>query len=604
MKKIVVELILKEVGLSRGEVEELVEVPPQDDLGDYAFPCFALAKKEKKNVMLIAEELAEKIRRDGLPKEISNVDFKGGYVNFFIDKKILAARVLAGVGVVGGAGRRAGGKVMIEFSQANTHKAFHIGHIRGTSIGESLARIFEAVGNKVVRANYQGDTGMHVAKWIWCYNKYHKNEKLKKDESWVAGIYVDAVKRLAKNEKLQQEVNEVNKKLDARQDKELNELWKKTRKLSLDSLEIIYKDLNTKFDKYYFESDMEKGGKQIVKELVKKKVAKVSDGAVIMDLSRFALKNPDSQFTLALGRNVSKSKSPTHLPLANPNKLVKSKSLDYVKGNKGLGVWVLLRSDGTVLYSAKDLALAEKKFKDFKLDRSLYVVANEQDLHMKQLVKTLKLDGVKNAGKIGHVSYGMVRLPTGKMSSRTGDNILYSDFKKEIVSYAESEIAKRFKLSKKELEKRGLAVAVAAIKYSMLKQSSNKNIIFDKTQALKFEGDTGPYLLYSYARASSIVRKVKGGKVMKIVDLKDEEIRLLKKLDGFGSVVESAYDNLAPSLIANYCYELAKDFNEFYHCCPVLGSEEEGFRLQLVEAFRVVMKKGLGLLGVGVLGEM
>jgi len=560
MKEKVVGLLVKELSgkLKKEEIEKLIEVPPQDEMGDYAFPCFGLAKIEKKNPLLIAEQLTEKLRKNGLRKEIDNVNAVAGYVNFFVDKKILAMNVLknAGkIGKIGGGGK--GRKVMIEFSQANTHKAFHIGHIRGTSIGESLARISETLGDKVVRANYQGDTGMHVAKWIWCYLNYHSKEKLRKDESWVAGIYADAVKRLSKNEKLQKKVNEINKKLDSRKDKKLNDLWKETRKLSLDALEVVYKDLDTKFDKYYFESGVENQGKNIVVNLLKKKIAKKSDGAVIMDLEK-----------------------------------------------QGLGIWVLLRSDGTVLYSGKDLALAEKKFKDFKLDESLYIVANEQDLHLKQLIKTLELDKFRDVGKIKHVSYGVVKLPTGKMSSRTGENILYSDFKKEIVDYSKKQISERFKLNKAELEKRSLAVAVAAIKYSMLKQTANKNIIFDKNQALKFEGDTGPYLLYSYARASSIFRKAKSKKAVKIIDLKDEEIRLLKKLDSFGNVVESAYKTLSVNLIANYCYELASLFNEFYHECPVLGSEEEGFRLKVVDAFRIVIKKGLGLLGISVLEEM
>jgi arginyl-tRNA synthetase len=560
MKEIIVKLLLKQVKLKKQEIEKLVEVPPQDEMGDFAFPCFSLAKIEKKNPLEIAKDLTEKLRKAGLGKGVSGVEVAGGYVNFFINKKLLAMGVLKNAGKFGG-GKGGKGKksekVMIEFSQANTHKAFHVGHIRGTSIGESLARISEAMGNKVIRVNYQGDTGMHVAKWIWCYLNYHKKEKLKKDESWIAGIYVDAIKRLALNEKLQIGVDEINRKLDLKKDKKLNELWKKTRKLSLDSLEVIYKDLNTNFDKYYFESEVEAEGKKIVNNLLKKKIAKKSEGAVIMDLEKY-----------------------------------------------GMGVWVLLRGDGTVLYSSKDLALAEEKFKNFKLDESIYVIGNEQDLHLRQLIKTLELSGFKDVNNIKHISYGMVRLPTGKMSSRTGDNILYSDFKKEIVNYAQNEITRKFKLSKKELEQRGLIVAVAAIKYSMLKQSSNKNLIFDKTKALKFEGDTGPYLLYSYARASSIIRKVKSKKKIKIIDLKDEEVRLLKKLAGFEDVVENAYENLAPNLIANYCYELASLFNEFYHCCPVLGSEEEGFRLKLVDAFRIVMKKGLGLLGIDVLEEM
>ena len=559
MKQVVVDLLSQEIKLPGKEIGNLIEIPPNDTLGDYAFPCFFLAKIEKKSPLLIAENLVEKLRKK-LPKEISGVEMTTGYVNFFVDKKVLAMNVLKSVDKIILGKKKTKKKVMIEFSQPNTHKAFHVGHIRGTSLGESLARIFEFSGRKVIRANYSGDTGMHIAKWIWCYTKYHKNESLSSDESWIAGIYVDAVQRLAKNEKLQREVEEINRKLDSKEDKELNELWKKTRKLSVDSWKKIYKELNTKFDVHYFESEVEQLGKKITKSLIKKGIAEVSDGAVIIDFEK--------------------------------------------KGFADLGIWVLLRSDGTVLYSAKDLVLAEKKMKDFNLDESIYVIGNEQELHMKQLFKVLKLDGFKMAGKLRHVSYGMVRLPTGKMSSRTGDNILYSDFMKEVVDFASKEISKRFKLVKKELNRRAVAVAIATIKYSMLKQGSNKNIIFDKKEALRFEGDTGLYLLYSYARASSIIKKVKSKKKIRVLDLNPKEVALLKKITSFEEIVSQAYGRLAPNLVANYCYELASLFNEFYHACPVIGSDEEGFRVRLVEKFREVLKEGLHLLGIETIEEM
>jgi len=190
------------------------------------------------------------------------------------------------------------------------------------------------------------------------------------------------------------------------------------------------------------------------------------------------------------------------------------------------------------------------------------------------------------------------------MSSRTGDNVLYSDFMKELKDYATERIEKREKLSKGEIAKRARIISVAAIKYSFLKQNSNRPIIFNKEEAINFEGDTGPYLLYSYARASSIVRKAKSKKAVKIIDLKTEEIKLLKKINDFPEIAKRAYETLSPNLIANYCYELASLFNEFYHSCPVLGSVEEGFRLGLVDCFRRVLKRGLGLLGIEVLEEM
>ncbi len=567
MKSEIVSLLAGELKgkVTKEEIERLVEIPPNDAMGDFAFPCFSLAKIEKKNPLAIAEDLAERVRKKKLGV-VSNVDAKGGYVNFFVDKKSIADGVLKNLDALLKERKKTGKKVMIEFSQPNTHKAFHVGHIRGTAIGESLSRIFEFNGDKVVRANYSGDTGMHIAKWIWCYQKFHKKEGLKDDESWIAGIYVDAVKRLAKDEeengesgKLQEEVNEINRKIETKSDKEINELWKKTRQLSIKSWEKIYRELNTHFDIHFFESEVEIDAKKVAQDLVKKKIAVVDDGATIIDLK------------------------------------------DY-----GLSVWVLLRKDGTVLYSAKDIALAEKKFDEFPSNRYLVLVADEQKLHFQQLSKTLELMKVKNAKDYGFLTFGMVRLPTGKMSSRTGDNILYSDFIKEVVDAIKEEIKKRDNtLGVKELERRALVVAIAAIKYSFLKQDPNRVIVFDKSNALQFEGDTGPYLLYSYARASSIIRKVKAkSEKLKIIDLKQEEVRLLKKIADFSEIVEKSCKELAPNLIANYCYELSGLFNEFYHACPVIGSDEQAFRLKLVDAFRLTIKKGLYLLGIDVLEEM
>lgn len=557
MKKIISKILSKETKLPEKEISNLIEIPPNSEMGDFAFPCFTLSKKLKKSPNEIAKNLQKKIK---LPGEFEKAEVAGAYLNFFVDKKLFSEeiinRILNEKNKFGS--RKINLKGMIEFSQPNTHKAFHVGHIRGTSLGESLARIAEFFGEKVIRANYSGDTGMHIAKWIWCYKKFHSAEKLKNDEAWIASIYVDAVKKLSENEKFQKEVDEINRKIEDKSDREINELWKKTRKLSIDSWKKIYKELNTRFDIHYFESEVEKRGKEIANELLKKKIAKISDGAVIVDLEKYKL-----------------------------------------------GIFVLLRSDGTVLYSAKDLALAEKKIKE-KLDWYLYIVADEQKLYFQQLFKTLNLMKIKDAEEFHHVSFGTVRFPEGKMSSRTGENILYSDFIKDVSDYAKKRISERSgKISNAELEKRALAVSIAAIKYSMLKQNANRVIIFKKEQALNFEGDTGPYLLYSYARASSILRKAKSrASKTKTKNLEKPEFELAKKLAQFPEVTESAYKNYNPSLIANYSYELAKIFNEFYHACPVINSDNEKFRLELVAAFRIILKNSLTLLGIETLEEM
>ncbi len=550
----------KDVELKEEEIEKFLEIPPALEMGDYAFPCFFLAEKLKQEPRQIALEVREKIGTS--PLDFEDIQTKGAYINFFVDKKELARQVIKDIlkqKETFGKRKKTNKKIMIEFSQANTHKAFHVGHIRGTSLGESLSRVLEFCGDKVIRANYQGDTGMHVAKWIWCYEKYHKKEKLKNDESWIASIYVDAVKKLSKHKTLQKEVNVINQKLFTGEDKQLNSLWEKTRKFSLDSFEKIYKELNTHFDVYFFEGEMEKKGVEIADELLKKKIAKLSEGATIIDLKKY-----------------------------------------------NLGVWVLLRKDKTVLYSAKDVVLAKKKLEEYKTDRNIYVIGAAQSLHIAQLFKTLELMKLPKAKNCEFVPVSEVRLPTGKMSSRTGDNILYSDFIKEITEHTKKEIKKREpKISKAELDKRALKISMAAIKYSMLKQGPNKNIIFKKENALNFQGDTGPYLLYSYARASSILKKSKlKNKQFQIFNLKPKEFELIKKLSQFPEVVLNSYKNLNPSVIANYSYQLAQIFNEFYHACPVINSQQESFRLALMEAFRQILKNSLSLLGIDVLEKM
>jgi len=558
MRKEVVR-ILKVTGLSKKEIESLVEVPKNLEMGDFAFPCFTLSKKLKKKPNEIAKDLAKKIK---LSRPIEKIEAIGPYINFYFDKKKLASELINKISSEKdkfGSGIFGGKKIMIEFSQPNTHKAFHVGHIRGTSLGVSLSRIMEFNGDKVIRANYSGDTGMHIAKWIWCYKKYHSQEKIKDDESWFASIYVDASRRLQKNEKLQKEVEEINKKLDEGKDKALNKLWKDTRKLSIKSWDKIYSELNAEFDVHYFESEVEKRGKEIALSLEKKKIARISDEAVIIDLK-----------------------------------------------HDGLGVWVLLRRDGTVLYSAKDLALAERKFKEYKLDRSLVVTDSAQDLHFRQLKKTLELMKAKYSKVYDHISYGAVRFPWGKMSSRTGENILYSDFKESLVKQAMKEIEKRFKLESTELYDRSFAISMAAIKYWMLKQDTNKTIIFNPKEALSFDGNTGPYLLYSYARAQSILEKANYRKQKKfeIKEMNKYEKKLVSELNKFPEIVQKAYRDLAPNLVANYSYSLAKTFSEFYHECQVIGSENEQFRLKLVDSFGQVMKNALYLLGIPVIREM
>jgi len=565
MKEIVLKLLEKELKgkLSKDEISRLIEIPPQQEMGDFAFPCFSLAKIDKKNPMMIASELVEKLRKN-LCKEISGVEVKGAYVNFFVNKKFFAGNVLdeAVKKDYGMSKEGKGKKIVIEFPSPNTNKPLHLGHLRNMSIGESVVRLMEFYGNKIIRANLNNDRGVHICKSMLGYQMYGKgktpeSEKIKSDY-FVGDYYVLFSKAAKEKPALEEEAQEMLKKWEEG-DKETIALWKLMNKWAFEGFKKTYKTFGLKFDKEYFESDIYKNGKEIVEEGLKKGIfKKKEDGAVVIDLT-----------------------------------------------SEGLGEKVLLRADGTSIYITQDMYLAKLKDKDFNIDGSFYVVANEQDYHFKVLFSILKKLGYKFADKLYHLSYGMVELPEGRMKSREGNVVDADDLIEDTRRIAEENIKKREELPEKELQERSLKISLAAIRYTLLKIDLTKNIVFNPKESLEFEGNTGPYLLYSYARASSIIRKVKKSKAkLEIYDLSKEEGALLTKIESFPAVVKKAYEELAPNLIANYAFELCQMFNEFYHAHQVLGSKEEGFRLKLIDAFRNVLKKSLNLLGIEELEEM
>ncbi|MCK4650386.1 arginine--tRNA ligase [Candidatus Pacearchaeota archaeon] len=564
MKNVIIKLIMKEVGLDAVEVADLIEVSPRMEMGDFAFPCFSLAKKLKKNPMAIAKDLAEKFRKE-LPGEISSVDFKGAYVNFFIDKKILAEDVLAKV-KRGGFGRSdlgEGERVVIDMSSPNIAKPFGIGHLRSTIIGNSIGKICEANGFGVTKINYLGDWGTQFGKIIFGFKKWGSEMELKKNPiKHLYELYVKANAKVPNGHdpaglEFEKEARKEFKKLEEG-DKENIGLWEKFRKLSLKEFDKIYDLLGIEFDVISGESFYNDKMGEVIDKLEGKNLVKKDDGAMIVDLKE-----------------------------------------------EGLGVALIQKSDGTSLYVTRDLAAALDRYKEYKFDKMIYEVGQEQRLHFKQVFKILEKMGYDWAGDCIHATHGLYLDNDGKkFATRKGKTVFMKDILGEVVERAKVNLTEREKLPVKVLDERARKIALAAIFYGDLKNFRENNMIFDIDKFLAFEGDTGPYLLYSYARASSIVRKVRSKKVVKIVDLKNSEIKLLKKIDGFEDVVQKAYENLAPNLIANYCFELAQSFNEFYHACPVLGSEKEGFRLKLVDAFRIILGKGLGLLGIETIEEM
>jgi len=555
MKKLVTDLIVNELVSNLSEVENLVEVPPKSDMGDFAFPCFSLAKKEKKSPVVIAKDLAGRFGKK-LPKGISSIGSNGAYVNFFVDKKILAKDVLVKVAKKGfGENNLGKGKTAcIDMSSPNIAKPFGIGHLRSTIIGNSIGKISEMNGYKVVKINYLGDWGTQFGKIILAYKKWGDEKKLKVDAvAHLQELYV----RVSADEKLDDEARAEFKKLESGDEENLK-LWEKFRKLSIGKFDEIYDLLGISFDVVSGESDYNDKMDDVVKELKKKKLVEEDDGALIVDLKE-----------------------------------------------DNLGVALIQKSDGTSLYATRDLAAAKDRKTKYKFDQMIYEVGQEQQLHFKQVFKILEKLGYDWAEDCVHVAHGLYLAGDGKkFATRKGKTVYMSDILEEVIEKAKKNLLAREDIAKKELDERARKIALAAIFYGDLKNNRENNIVFDVDKFLSFEGDTGPYLLYSYARASSIIRKVKSKAAVKIGELENSEIKLLKKIDGFDNVVVKAYENLAPNLVANYSYELAQIFNEFYHSCPVLGNDAEGFRLKLVGAFRITLKKSLGLLGIDVVEEM
>ena len=538
------------------DIEIVFSRPPDFKLGDIATPLsFELAKKLKKNPIQIAKDIAETIV---LPKGIEKAETTGGYINFFFDRKYFSKETTKKIIIEDknyGKGSKKKEKVMVEYSQPNTHKSFHIGHLRNVCLGDALSNIMEFSGYETVRSNYIGDVGAHVAKCIWGYMKFYNGiipEQNKGD--FLGKVYSDADKKLKESEEYQEEYKTVLKNLYD-EEKRTMEIWAMTRQWSLEEFNRIYDDLGVKFDIFLYESEVKEEGTKIARELLEKSIATNKDGAVIVDLKQF-----------------------------------------------GLDEFVILRSDGTALYSTKDLALAKRKFEDFKIDLSLYVVGSEQKFYFKQLFKTLELMGFSQAKRCYHLSYELVMLEEGKMSSREGNIVLYSELKEFVKKEALNQVRERNISNAENISE---IVTIGALKYSMMKDN-NKRIIFNWKKALDFEGDTAPYIQYAHARASSILNKIDGLKLEFDIDyLNEKEYKLLFMLSEFPEIVHKASVDYRPDYVSNYVYDIAKCFNEFYHECHVLNAEtNKDFRIALVKSTKIVLRNSLNLLGIKAPEEM
>ncbi len=537
---------------------------------------FQLAAQEARqgrqiNVNQRARELAQAVADHlGLPESFERVEAVNGYLNLYFSQSVYARRVIDTVLADGdrfGRSKSRGERVMVEFSQPNTHKAMHVGHLRSAILGDALARILEFGGYDVIRANYPGDIGLHVIKWLWCYQKYHSSEKPSTDITrWMGQIYAEASQRLEENPELESEVRALYTRWDQR-DPQVVRLWQETRQWSLDGFNQIYSLLDIHFDRYYFNSQAEQPGKKMVLDLIARGIASDErpEGAVVVKIDDL------------LGLKTEKYR-----------------------------VLVVLRSDGTALYATEDLALAVEKFKDYPdLARSYYVVDVRQSLHFQQVFKTLEIAGYPMAGRCQHIPYELVSLPGNVvMASRDGTVVLLEDLIREATARALQVVKeKNPELGVEQKQAIASAVGIGAIKYPMLARENTKMVTFDWETALDFNGQAAPYIQYAYVRAGSILRKLNAelpAPLSPLESLTPQELELIDMIARLPNEVERTATELRPLLMATYAYELARAFNDFYTQCPVLHVDEpqRSFRLRLVAATRQALASSLALLGI------
>ncbi|MEK6933184.1 MAG: arginine--tRNA ligase [Nanoarchaeota archaeon] len=560
-KKHIISLLKKSVTLNEKDIIAILEVPPNPSFGDYSLPCFLMAKDLKKNPNEIAFNLTKLFSKD---KYIEKVECKGAYVNFFINKSKFNSMILKEILKLKekyGFNKTKKEKIVIEYPSPNTNKPLHLGHVRNMLIGQSVSNILKFNNQNVIQVNLNNDRGVHICKSMLAYKKYGNNKKPnKKNDHFVGDYYVLYSENAKQHPELELEIQDMLLKWE-KNNPEVLKLWKLMNSWAIKGFNETYKLFNIKFDKIYNESDHYKRGKSIVLNAYRKKLfEKDENDNICVNLEKYNL----------------------------PNK-------------------ILLRKDGTSVYITQDIGLAKVKYDDFKMNKSVYVVGSEQNLHFKQLFKILDMLKFKNVKGLIHLSYGMIYLPEGKMKSREGTVVDADDLVEKIKNLALEEVKKRYKLSKDEAEKRAFEIGMAGLRYLILKYDAAKDFVFNPNETISFEGDTGPYIQYTYARASSILRKTKFDKKVDFSLLKEsKENELIKILSNFPRVVNKASRDFKPNYIANYSYELAQKFNEFYHSCPVIHEDEElkNARCSLVLAFTHVIKTSLSLLGINVLEEM
>lgn len=558
------EIIASALNVSVDKIISDIVVAPDNVKWDFAFPCFKRAKILWKNPVQISQEIVSNINISSSFSEVISV---WPYVNAVLNIANFSKSVIQKIENEKSEfwkWQTTWKQLILEWWQPNTHKAIHIWHIRNVLVSESNARILKYAGNDVVKCCYPWDIWAHVAKWIWYYTKFYQWEMPKENFSkWVGTLYSDATKKVDEDpDTYKPEVWDLQKRLEDG-DEELNKIWRETRELCLADMKKIFAELGSEdIDKWYFESEVEKPGVELVRKLQAEWKAVISEWALAINLEEWWL--------------------------------------DW---------FLLLKSNWASLYSTKDIGLAFKKQSDFpKYSKSLYIVGSEQEHHFAQLFKTLEIMWIER-DKLQHISYGLVDLKEWKMSSRAGNVILYEDFRDMLLEKAESMMADR-DIPAEEKKETARKIAFWAMKFGMLLQDSEKKIIFDKETALSFEWETGPYLQYTTARMSSILRKNQWNlDWANNRDLlsSDEEKALILKLAWFEEEVQKAANEYKPNYVARRCLDVAQLFNSYYHNHKIIDENNEELskmRLILLQSILQVMKNALNLLGIEAVESM
>ena len=563
-KKEIAEIIARNLeGLTEDEIKSMIEIPQDQSMGDYAFPCFRLAKTMRKAPNLIAAELAEKLQGEQLFSEVSPVN---AYVNMFVSReemmKSTVSEVLEEKENYGRSDIGGNKKVIVEFSSPNIAKPFHIGHIRSTVIGNSLSKIYDALGYDVFKINHLGDYGTQFGKMICAYRRWgNREDVINSPIKTLLGYYTKFHVEVEEHPELEGEARAIFTKLEQGSKEEV-ELWQWFREESLKEFQRVYDMLGIEFDSYNGESFYSDKMPRFEKELLDKGLLQESKGAQVVDLEEYKL-----------------------------------------------GTALIKKSDGSSLYITRDIAAAVYRKENYDFYKNIYVVATQQNLHFQQLFKIIELMGYDWANQCVHVPFGMVRLEEGTMSTRHGRVVFLEDVLNGAIEKTR-EIIEEKNPNIENLEEITSQVGIGAVVFNELSNNRIKDYTFKWDQILNFDGETGPYVQYTHARCASLLRKAGEDIVAKAQDPKNVDFALLAKSDSayeltkliyaFPGVVEQAGEKYEPSIITRHIINIAQCFNKFYHDEHIIVDDEveKTSKIALVIATKRVIATGIGLLGM------